>query len=252
MSEERKSLLFVTNDDDLKKKVTKDLEENGNRVVIASNDTEARLKVGGEKFQFVIVDLDMNGFDPANFIESIRRKEELRSIKELLPIIIFGESSESFQKDFSHYEVVTFLDKPLDYEELKTKLAVLGGSSVIKDNTKEIKEGEILVQQDTASSEMYWVLSGSFTASKKAQDSEAGEFLGNIGVGELIGEMSFLDGKPRSATVTAKVDSEVLVIPHKKFVHALDDQPRWMQTLMKTLSLRLRKTNDLISGKKGS
>lgn len=252
MVDEKKSLLFVTNDEKLKAKVTKDLEENGNRVVIASNDIEARLKVGGEKFQFVIVDLDMQSFDPVNFIESIRRKEELKNIKELLPIIIFGESSAGFQKDFSHHELVTFLDKPLDYEELKTKLAVLGGSSVIKDNTMEIKKGDTLVEEDTASSEMYWVISGSFKATKKSDGSDQANFIGAIGVGELIGEMSFLDSKPRSATVTAEEDSEVLVIPHKKFVHALDDQPRWMQTLMKTLSLRLRKSNELISSSKSS
>lgn len=250
MSEDKKSLLFVTNDDKLKTKVTYDLEAKKNRVVIASNDSEARLKVVGEEFQFVIVDMDMNDFDPIKFIESIRRKEKLKSIKDLLPIIIFGESSDNFQKDYSEFEVVTFLEKPLDYEELKTKLAILGGSSAIKENTREIKKGDILVEEGSKSNEMYWVISGSFEASKKNSETDQVHVIGKIATGELIGEMSFLDSQPRSATVKALTDSEVLVIPHKKFVNALDDQPRWMQTLMKTLSLRLRSSNDIISGKK--
>mgnify|MGYP001149873038 CR=1 FL=1 len=58
---------------------------------------------------------------------------------------------------------------------------------------------------------------------------------------------SFLDSNPRSATVVALEDSEVLVIPHKKFMHAMDGQARWMQTLMKTLSLRLRNANEMLS-----
>ena len=251
MPKEKKSLLFVTNDEELKKKVTLDLEAFNNRVVIASNDSEARLKVGGEKFSYVIVDMEMSGFNPAKYVESIRHKEQLKCIKTLLPIIIFGKSSENFQKEYSQFEVVTFLDKPLDYEELKTKLAILGGRSVISDNTRKVVKESVLIEEGTASNEMYWVLNGSFVASKKTgNEGEKDQVIGEIKAGELIGEMSFLDSKERSASVTALEDSEVLVIPHKKFVNAMDGQPRWMQTLMKTLSVRLRSSNDLIGRKK--
>ena len=71
--------------------------------------------------------------------------------------------------------------------------------------------------------------------------------LGEIDMGELVGEMSFLDDLPRSANVRAKFDSEVLVIPHSKFLSVLDSQPRWFKSLMKTLSQRLRVANDRIS-----
>lgn len=243
----RKSLLFVTKDEDLKEKVTEDLEGNNHRVVLASNDSEARLKVVGEKFQFVIVDLDMPDFKSESFIQNIRHKEKLKGETDSLPIIIFGESEESFEDICSEFEKVSFLSKPLDYTELKTKLAVLGGSSAVKENSRPIIKGTILIEEGTASNEMYWVMTGSFVTTIKEGENE--KVIGEVKQGELIGEMSFLDSKPRSASVTALEDSEVLVIPHKKFIHAMDGQPQWFQTLMRTLSARLRNSNDIISGK---
>jgi CheY-like chemotaxis protein len=247
MAKDKKSLLFVTNDEELKVKVIADLESTDNRVVTASNDNEARLKVGGEDFQFVIVDMNMKGFNPLGFVESIRRKEKLRCITNLLPVIILGDCAADFQKDYLEFEVVTFLEKPLDYEELKTKLAVLGGSSVISENTRPITKDTVLIEEGTTSKEMYWVLNGSFITTKKSDVEGQDQIIGEIGAGELIGEMSFLDSKSRSASVTALEDSEVLVIPHRKFVHTMDKLPRWLQTLMKTLSLRLRNSNELIT-----
>jgi CRP/FNR family transcriptional regulator, cyclic AMP receptor protein len=242
----RTSLLFVTKDAELTETVTKDLEGNNHRVVVASNDSEARLKVVGEVFDFVIVDMDMDGFDPASFIQNIRHKEELKKVTNLLPIIMFGEDGEHFDLIYNEFEKVTFLTKPLEYAELKTKLAILGGSSAVKENTRKLNKGIVLIEEGSASNEMYWVLKGSFVTTIKSSEGE--KVIGEIHEGELIGEMSFLDNKARSATVTSLEECEILVIPHKKFVHAMDGQPQWFQALMRTLSIRLRNSNDIISG----
>jgi CRP/FNR family transcriptional regulator, cyclic AMP receptor protein len=244
----KSSLLFVTKDEKLKLKVTKDLEGNNHRVVMATNDSEARLKVGGEVFQFAIVDMEMTDFNPVSFIQNIRHKEELKKVTHLLPIIIFGDDSQNFELMFGEFDKVSFLSKPLEYDELKMKLAILGGSDAIKENTREILKDVVLIEEGTASNEMYWVLKGSFETT--IDSTEGQKVIGKIHQGELIGEMSFLDNKPRSATVTSLEDCEILVIPHKKFIHAIDGQPQWFQALMKTLSIRLRNSNDIISGKK--
>jgi CRP-like cAMP-binding protein len=73
--------------------------------------------------------------------------------------------------------------------------------------------------------------------------------VGEAKTGELIGEMSFLDNLPRSASVKASVDSEVLVIPKKKFVATMDNQPRWFKSLIQTLSSRLREADARIANK---
>jgi CheY-like chemotaxis protein len=243
----RKSLLFVTDDKDLIEKIQKQVEGPKTRIVTATNHTEARLKLGAETFQYVLIDMEMNGLNLVSYVEYIRKKEHRRSVKDLVPIILFGEDPAEFQAHFCDFDLTSFLDKPINIDELKTKLSIMGGSSVLKDYTRTIEKNTVLVKEGTSSLEMYWVLNGTFVTTKKLQDSEEEQVIGKIKVGELIGEMSFLDSQKRSASVTALEDSEVLVIPYKKFFAAMDGQPRWLQTLMKTLSNRLRVANDIIS-----
>jgi len=64
--------------------------------------------------------------------------------------------------------------------------------------------------------------------------------------GQLIGEMSLLDGGDRSATVTAMDACRFLVIWRRDFLSFLEHHPRVALALLQALSLRLRATNDLV------
>ncbi len=58
--------------------------------------------------------------------------------------------------------------------------------------------------------------------------------------GDFFGEMSLLDGEPRSATVVAETPLRLLVISRKNFSALLDEVPGMTQTLLATLSRRVR------------
>jgi CRP/FNR family cyclic AMP-dependent transcriptional regulator len=58
--------------------------------------------------------------------------------------------------------------------------------------------------------------------------------------GEFFGEMSILDGGPRSATVVAATPVRLLVISRRHFSMLLKDVPGLTQTLLVTLSKRVR------------
>jgi CRP/FNR family cyclic AMP-dependent transcriptional regulator len=58
--------------------------------------------------------------------------------------------------------------------------------------------------------------------------------------GEFFGEMSILDGGPRSATVVADTPVRLLVISRRHFSMLLKDVPGLTQTLLVTLSNRVR------------
>jgi CRP/FNR family transcriptional regulator, cyclic AMP receptor protein len=58
--------------------------------------------------------------------------------------------------------------------------------------------------------------------------------------GEFFGEMSILDGGPRSATVTADTPVRLLVISRRQFSTLLMDVPGLTQNLLATLSKRVR------------
>src|SRR5690606_34899074 len=124
-----------------------------------------------------------------------------------------------------------FLEKPFNTVEFKKKLlSLLGNSSILSDNTKKVKKGDYLITEGAASNEMYWVISGEFVITKLNQ-TDQDIIIGKVSPGELVGEMSFLDSMPRSASVRAEEDSEVLAIPHKKFIDIFDSQPAWFRSL---------------------
>lgn len=64
--------------------------------------------------------------------------------------------------------------------------------------------------------------------------------------GQLIGEMSLLDGGARSATVTTMEACRFLSIWRRDFTAFLTEHPRVALALLQALSLRLRATNDQV------
>lgn len=241
--------LIIFDNEELQKVVQDVLEEQKYRVVIASNSNEARLKYSNEKFHLIVLDHDMRAFKGGEYIEGIRRKENAQKVTDIIPALVISEKPEVYTETYSKIDHVKYLASPFTPLELKKRLLTFAGnSSVIADNTKEIKEGEYLITEGGTNHEMFWVLQGSFTITKMNHD-EHNVILGKVKAGELVGEMSFLDNLPRSASVRADVDSEVLVIPHKKFIDVLDGQPRWFRALMQTMSQRLRDANEKIARK---
>ncbi len=65
-----------------------------------------------------------------------------------------------------------------------------------------------------------------------------------LGPSEVVGEMSLIDGGPRSATVEAATPMRVLVLGHREFWQLLDVAPSIAYKIMRTLSSRLRDAED--------
>lgn len=64
-----------------------------------------------------------------------------------------------------------------------------------------------------------------------------------LGPGDYFGEMSMIDGKPRSADVVAEGSLTTLVIPHQPFVSLLDSEPGFVRELLLALCARLREAD---------
>jgi hypothetical protein len=58
--------------------------------------------------------------------------------------------------------------------------------------------------------------------------------------GDYFGEMSLLDGEPRSATVVAETPIRLLIIGRKNFATILQEVPGLIQNILVTLSKRVR------------
>lgn len=231
-------LLLEHNEDELNL-MSSALTEQGHVVVKAQSGQEARLKYTNQKFDFLVLDIDTKGYMPDEFIKNIRDKEKMKSMKESVPMLLIAQDSNSLLK-FSDFDNIQTLEKPFSIDDFTKKFLTFNSKSGIsQENMKKIAAGEYLITEGGNNNEMYWILSGEFVITKM-NNEDKNVIVGEAKTGELIGEMSFLDNLPRSASVKAKIDSEVLVIPHKKFMATLDNQPRWFRSLMQTLSTRLR------------
>jgi CRP-like cAMP-binding protein len=66
-----------------------------------------------------------------------------------------------------------------------------------------------------------------------------------LGPGAFFGEMSLLDGEPRSATVIADTAMRLLVISRRDFVTLLREVPSLTQQMLVTLCQRLRRAEQV-------
>ena len=69
-----------------------------------------------------------------------------------------------------------------------------------------------------------------------------------LGEDDFFGEMSLLDGEPRSANVTTTEPAELLMIRRADFLHFLRKSPETAIKLLMVLAGRLRKTDRKIEG----
>jgi CRP-like cAMP-binding protein len=79
-------------------------------------------------------------------------------------------------------------------------------------------------------------------------EKDGGELrVGTLHAGECFGEISLLTGEPRSATVRAKQDCEVVEIPKHAMSVLLHQQPSLAEQLSETLSARRSATQQRLA-----
>ncbi|MFH1823706.1 MAG: cyclic nucleotide-binding domain-containing protein [Candidatus Firestonebacteria bacterium] len=109
---------------------------------------------------------------------------------------------------------------------------------------KKIRKDEILFNEGDAAESMFIVKKGTIKVLKMGYLGEI--VIVQINPGEFVGEMAVIDGSPRSATVKAVVDSELLELASEKFNLLKKENPqiamKIMDLLLRILSIRLRTT----------
>jgi CRP/FNR family cyclic AMP-dependent transcriptional regulator len=65
-----------------------------------------------------------------------------------------------------------------------------------------------------------------------------------VGPGEIFGELSLLDGGPRSATVTAVTRAELVALDRAPFLELLASRPRVSIAIMQVLARRVRRLTE--------
>ena len=88
----------------------------------------------------------------------------------------------------------------------------------------QIKKGETVFYQSDSSTDLYIVLEGAIRASLLNQEGQE-LVLAAFDKEDFFGEMSLLDGNPRSATMIAMEDSVLGMLKREKFLSAVKNDP---------------------------
>jgi CRP/FNR family transcriptional regulator, cyclic AMP receptor protein len=105
----------------------------------------------------------------------------------------------------------------------------------------EVREGKRLATAGDTGLELFVIVDG------HARVKIRGGRTARLGPGEFFGEMSLLDGGPRSATVDAESGMRLLVVGRREFWALLESAPPLVLKMMRTLSRRIRDAEAAVS-----
>jgi CRP/FNR family transcriptional regulator, cyclic AMP receptor protein len=113
--------------------------------------------------------------------------------------------------------------------------------SVVKNYPKD----SLLMIEDEEGDALFIIRNGKV---KVTSFSESGKevIFSILGDGDFFGDMSLLDGKPRSASVITVEESSVYVLRRVDFHHIIEKYPNIALKLLKELTSRLRKADERI------
>ena len=128
---------------------------------------------------------------------------------------------------------VLFLFGQLNDEDIEWMLAT---------GTKRfVREGSVLIEQGVASEAVFILLEGRLAVWLKPRRGPERE-LARLTAGEIVGEMSFVDARPPSATVRAVEDSTVFAISKSALSARLASDPGFAARFYRALAIYLSTT----------
>ena len=108
--------------------------------------------------------------------------------------------------------------------------------------SKFMAKDEILIRQGEEGEFVYVLRHGRLRAFR-TDEGNGQTPLGYIEPGEFVGEMAYINGERRSASVVCLTEAELIEIPKAHLDAVLFSKPAWSKALMKTLSRRLKRSN---------
>ncbi len=123
----------------------------------------------------------------------------------------------------------------LKEEQLEQLASLIISNEFVRDET-------IILEKDESVQALFLIASGEVKVYMTGMDGRE-TILALLGRGDFFGEMSLIDGEPRSATVKAVTSAKLLIIRREHFLNLLRTTPELAMGLLIEMSKRLRKSN---------
>lgn len=106
------------------------------------------------------------------------------------------------------------------------------------------KAGDVITQEGDVNRDLYVLSQGTLEISVKGDDGQI--VVGEVQPPEIIGEISFLNGSPRTATITAKTEAEVYILSYYQVEREMSEIPAWFKLILRTLTQRMQSCSNKI------
>ena len=106
------------------------------------------------------------------------------------------------------------------------------------EKSEKFKAGEVIIHEGEENRDLYILSEGTLEVS--VQDKSKKIVVSEIASPEILGEISFLNGSPRTATVSAKTDVEIFILSYEKVQQELSDIPTWFKMVLLAFTNRMK------------
>ena len=109
------------------------------------------------------------------------------------------------------------------------------------------RKNSIIITEGDSSSSLYLILDGEVKVFVSDEDGRT-NIVNRLGPGDYFGELSLIDGAPRSASIEALTPCRISILTRPFFVDYLEAHPRVAIRLLEGMVQRLRRTTDHAKG----
>ena len=249
-------ILIVDDDSDFLEMLSDILTTAGFKVTTAIDGVDGAFKYSNETFDLIMTDIRMPKKDGIKFVQLIQTDEAQKKMRlgasyKPIPIVLISASLDDFRVEIELLGNIEVLNKPFSPKDVLDKVnrllekkSVTGTSGMVN-----FKAGEVVIKEGDESSDLFFVKEGALKIVIKAKNGTI-VTVSSVGAGEMVGEMGFLVGKVRTASVLAVTDCVLISIQKEKLEAVISTQPKWFKILLETVTSRLEDMTRLLAEEK--
>ncbi|MFP4416635.1 MAG: Crp/Fnr family transcriptional regulator [Fibrobacterota bacterium] len=108
---------------------------------------------------------------------------------------------------------------------------------------RKFQAGQIILHEEDNENHTFFIIASGIAHVTVQTNEGKNAILASLHKGDFFGEMAILDGDPRSASIIAATDCELLMLYRRSFMEILQKYPPLTIQMLMTMSRRIRKSN---------